>query len=164
MEEKRAEHFKSLWNVAILFTYNFISWNKYGKKTAWVCDDNPCIWPKVIIVMIVWKGQKWSLQHGRYPEQLCKLKPFTKSPVSLNSGPEGQILNAWWQQVTFSVAAAHWVENTFADRGGIFWCISWFNTALKRSLFECKTQTNNSVGERSPAQPLNGASVTFLIP
>lgn len=147
-------------------------------KTAWICDDKPCIWPEVIILMIVWKGQKWSLQHGRYPKQICKLKPFTKSSVSLNSGPEGKILNAWWQQVTFSVAAAHWIENEFADqlfgasdstqgdfyRGGIFWCISWFSTALKRSLFECKTQTNNSVGERSTAQPLNGASVTFLIP
>lgn len=159
MEEKRAEHFKSLWNVVILFTYNFISWNKYGKKTAWICADKPCIWPKVIcndnLKRSEVKPSTW---------EICKLKPFTKSPVSLNSGPEGQILNAWWQQVTFSVAAAHWIENEFADRGGIFWCISWFNTALKRSLFECKTQTNNSVGERSPAQPLNGASVTFLIP
>lgn len=31
-------------------------------------------------------------------------------PVSLNCGPQRQILNVWWQQVTFSVAAAHWTE------------------------------------------------------
>lgn len=52
-----------------------------------------------------------TLVHRRYPAQMCKQKHFTKLTFSLNSGLELQILNVWWQQVTFSVAAAHWIEN-----------------------------------------------------
>lgn len=67
-------------------------------------------------------------------------------------GAEFQLRNVWWQQVTFSVAAAHWIEINYRpavwgasrstqgdfSRDGIFRCIFCSNTAVKQSLLECE--------------------------
>lgn len=59
----------------------------------------------ILICYSVLKSQV--LVYGRYPEHECKPRPFLNSTVSLKR----QILNVRWRQVTFSVAAAHWIEN-----------------------------------------------------
>lgn len=72
--------------------------------------------------------KKQAIMHNRHPGLIFKPKPFTKLTFILNSELQSQIQNAWWQQVTFLVATAHWIEiNCRPTVRGLSKHLGWFS-------------------------------------